>query len=267
MDVSYDCEFNLSTYFEPNSFKEVSSHVEWKEAMQKEYDSLIKNGTWKLVDPPLGTKPIGCKWDYKNKYKSDGSLENHKDRLVERGNNESYCASIKKELKKGFEMTDLDYVHYYLGIEVTQHLKSIFLSQKKYIGDLLNRFGMTECNPLTTPMEQNLKLTSIEGKLIEDATKYRKLVGSLNYLTTTKPNISFALGILSRFMQNPCEGHWYATKGVLKYLKGTQDFGIKYTQVDDFSLIRYSNSDFDGDKETGVSTSTYAMSLGLGAVS
>ena len=89
------------------------------------------------------------------------------------GNNESYIASVKKELRKGFEMTDLGYVHYYLGIEVTQHPKSIFLSQNKYIGDLLNRFGMTECNPLTTPMEQNIKLTSIEGKEYEDGTKYR----------------------------------------------------------------------------------------------
>eukprot|EP00253_Pinus_taeda_P024919 PITA_24919 len=175
--------------------------------MQKEYDALIKNGTWKLVDPPLGTKPIGYKWVYKNKYKADGSLDKHKTRLVAKGNNESYIASIKKELKKCFKMTNLGYVHYYLGIEVTQHLKSIFLSQKKYIGDPLNRFCMTECNPLTTPMEQNIKLTSIEGKEFEDATKYRQLVGSLNYLTTTRPDISFAVGILSKFMQKSCEGH------------------------------------------------------------
>eukprot|EP00253_Pinus_taeda_P006191 PITA_06191 len=146
------------------------------------------------------------------------------------GNNESYITSIKKELKKGFEMTNLGYVHYDLGIEVTQHPRSIFLSQKKYIGDLWNRFGMTECNPLTTPMEENLKLTSIERKEFEDATKYRQLVGSLNYLTTTRPNISFTIGILS-------------------------------------SLIGYSDSDFDGDKEIGVSTSGYVMVLGSGAVS
>eukprot|EP00253_Pinus_taeda_P022333 PITA_22333 len=152
------------------------------------------------------------------------------DDLLMTGNNESYMASIKKELGKSFEMTDLGYVHYYLGIEVTQHPKSIFLSQKKYIRDLLNRFGMIECNILTTPMEQNLKLTSIEGKEFEDATKYRHLVGSLNYLTTTRRDISFAVGILS-------------------------------------SLIRYSDSDFDGDKEIGLSTSGYAMSLGSGAVS
>jgi len=104
-------------------------------------------------------------------------------------------------------MTDLGYVHYYFGIEVTQHSKSIFLSQKKYIGYLLNKFVMVECIPLTTPMEQNLKLTSIEGREFKDATKYRQLVGCLNYLTTTRPDISFTVGILSRFMQKPCEGH------------------------------------------------------------
>eukprot|EP00253_Pinus_taeda_P035590 PITA_35590 len=182
--------------------------------MEKDYDALIKNGTWKLVDPSLGTKPIRCKWVYKNKYNVDGSLHKHnatlmtKDDLFMKGNNESYIASIKEELRKSFEMTDLGYVHYYLGIEVTQHLKSIFLSQKKYIGDLLNRF-----------------------------------------------------------MQKPCEGHWSAAKRVLKYLKGTQDFRIKYTQVDYFILIGYSDSDFDGDKETRVSTLGYAMSLGSGVLS
>ena len=81
IDVSYDCELNLSTDFEPTSFKEVASHDEWKEAMQKEYDALIKNSTWKMVDPPLGTKPIGCKWVYKKKYKGNGSLDKHKSRL------------------------------------------------------------------------------------------------------------------------------------------------------------------------------------------
>eukprot|EP00253_Pinus_taeda_P015977 PITA_15977 len=130
------------------------------------------------------------------------------DDLLMIGNIESYIASIKKELGKSFEMNDLGYVHYYLGIEVTQHPRSIFLSQKKYMGDLLNRF-----------------------------------------------------------MQKPCEGHWTIAKRVLRYLKGTQDFGIKYTQVDEFSLIGYFDSEFDGDKETGVSTSGYATSLGLGFVS
>jgi len=68
-------------------------------------------------------------------------------------------------------------------------------------------------------------------------------------------------------MKKPCEGYWSTAKIFLRYLKGTQDFGIKYTQVEDFSLIRYSDSNFDGDKEIGVSTSGYSMSLGSGDVS
>ena len=78
---------------------------------------------------------------------------------------------------------------------------------------------MVECNPLSTPMEENLKLTSIEGKEFEDAIKYRQLVGSLNYLTTTKPDILFVVGILSGFMQKPCERDWSIAKRVLKHLK------------------------------------------------
>ena len=76
------------------------------------------------------------------------------DDLLMTGNNESYIASIKKDLKKIFEMTDMGHLHYYLGIEVTQHPKYIFLSQKKYVGELLSKFSMIECNPISTPMEQ-----------------------------------------------------------------------------------------------------------------
>ena len=183
------------------------------------------------------------------------------------GNNESYIASIKKDLKKIFEMTDMGHLHYYLGIEFTQHPKYIFLSQKKYVGEILDKFCMTECNPISSPMEQKMKLTSSEGKEFEHATKYQQLVGRLIYLTTTRPDISYVVDILSRFMHKPSEGHWSAAKRVLRYLKGTQDVGLKYSKVDGFKLIGYSDSDFDGDKETGVSTSGYTMSLGSAAVS
>jgi hypothetical protein len=84
MDVSYYYELNLSTNFEQTSFEEVSSHDEWKESMYKKYDSLVKNGTWKLVDPPFGTKAIACKRISKNEYKLYGSLYNHKVMLMEK---------------------------------------------------------------------------------------------------------------------------------------------------------------------------------------
>jgi hypothetical protein len=83
----------------------------------------------------------------------------------------------------------------------------------------LNKFCTTECNLVSTPMEQNLKLISKEGNEFEDATKYRQRVGSLIYLTTTRSDILFVVGILSMFMQKSCEGHWFVAKRVLKYLK------------------------------------------------
>ena len=90
---------------------------------------------------------------------------------------------------------------------------------------------------------------------------------SLIHLTTTRLDISFVVGILSKFMEKSCKGHWSTAKRVLRYLKGTQDVGLKYSKVDEFKLIGYSNSDFDGDKETKVSTFGYTMSLGSAAVS
>jgi hypothetical protein len=97
------------------------------------------------------------------------------DLLITR-NNETYIAFIKKELKKGFEMTNLGHRHYYLGIEVIQNPKYIFISQKRYTGELLNKFGMEECNHVYTPMEHNLKLTSNKGYGFEDVTKYKQLM-------------------------------------------------------------------------------------------
>eukprot|EP00253_Pinus_taeda_P001526 PITA_01526 len=292
MDVSYDSELNLSTDFEPTSFK-AASHDQWKEAMHKEYDDLIKNGTWKLVDPPLGTKSIGCKWVFNSKYQVYGSLDMHKARPVAKDFAQKEGVKCKETFaptakwttiqtlfslvtQNGWKVHQMDVKTAFLngdlkqgfGVKAQEHkvcklVKSLYgLKQAPQAW-----FGMGECNPLTTLMEQNLKLTSTGGKEFEDATKYRQHVGTLNYLTTTRPNISFVVGILSRFMQKPYEGHWSAAKRVIKYLKGTQDFGLKYTQVDDFSLNGYSDSDFDGDKETGVSNSSYVMSLGSGAIS
>lgn len=165
-----------------------------------------------LDDATLFVKKVGRSIVYLVVYVDD---------LLIIGNNDDYIASIKRELKKVFDMIDLGLLHYYLGIEVIQNPKFIFISQKKYIGELLCRFGMHDCNSISTPMEQNLKLSSNEGAAFEDPTKYRQLVGSLIYVTTTRLDITFAVGILSRFMHKPCEGHWTATQRVLKYLKGT----------------------------------------------
>eukprot|EP00253_Pinus_taeda_P021376 PITA_21376 len=242
MDVSYDCELNMSTDFEPTSFKEAASHDAWKEAMQKEYGALINNGTWKLVDPPFGTKPIGCKWVYKNKYKVDGSLDKHKARLV---------------AKRFAQKEGVDYEETFAPTAKWATIRILFALAAQ------NGWKVHQMDVKTAFLNGDLKefffMSQPEGFAVKGHEhKVCKLVKSL-YGLKQAPR--------AWFLQKPCEGHWSAAKRVLRYLKGTQDLGIKYTQVDDFSLIGYSDSDFDGDKETGVSTSGYAMSLGSGAVS
>lgn len=164
-------------------------------------------------------------------------------------------------------MKDLGLLHYYLVIEVDQKPKYIFISQKSYIGQLLDKFWMWDCNLVATPIEKILKLTSTEGSMFEDPTMYMQLIGSLDLLTTTQPNIIFVVGILSKFMHQPCEAHWNIVKQVLKYLKGTQTYGIRYSEVRDIHLTSYSYLNFDGDKENQVSTSSYLMNLGSTAIS
>jgi hypothetical protein len=102
---------------------------------------------------------------------------------------------------------------------------------------------MSECKAMSTPLEQNAKLYNEDGSKEADGTLYRQLVGSLNYLTTTRPDIAYSVNILSQFMAKPSESHWKAAKKFLRYLKGTVNFGIMYTNDCDVELTGYSDSD------------------------
>ena len=134
------------------------------------------------------------------------------DDLIITTNNESQIKQVKEELKAGFKMNDLRTLHYFLGVEVSQHPNQIFLSQTKHATELLNKFGMEDCKPSLTPMEQKLKLSKFEGGELVSSTKYRQLVGSLIYLTNTRPDFSYSINILSRLMQEPKEE--FGEKGI-----------------------------------------------------
>ena len=103
------------------------------------------------------------------------------------------------------------------------------ITQSKYTREILERFNMSGSKPVTTPLEQNVKLSSVDETKQVNSTFYRQLVGILNYLTTTRPDIAYAVSILSQFMANLSEIHWNAAKKVLRYLKETMNFGILYT--------------------------------------
>ena len=113
---------------------------------------------------------------------------------------------LKKELHSEFGMKDLGELRYFLGIEVVRANDGIWLVQRQYALDMLKKFGMTGCKPLDTPLDQNVKLFD-DGKYLEDAYLYRIIVGGLIYMTITRPNLSYAVGLVSQFMQKPCKSH------------------------------------------------------------
>ncbi|XP_066373529.1 uncharacterized mitochondrial protein AtMg00810-like [Miscanthus floridulus] len=122
-----------------------------------------------------------------------------------------------------FKMSDLSVLSYYLGIEVRQGKQSISLGQRTYVEKLLERGGMAECKPCATPMEERLKLSKHSTAAKVDATHYWSIIGGLCYLIHTRPNIAFAVGYVSRFMEDPREDHWLTVKRLLRYVKGTLD--------------------------------------------
>ena len=128
-------------------------------------------------------------------------------------------------------MKDLGLMHYFLGLEVWQKPSEIFLSQGKYVVKLLERFGMVDCNFVTTWMELNFKKLcgSAAGPELGNPTKYRQLVGDLMFLVNSRSNVSFAVNTLSQHMVEPHHIHWIGANNLLRYLRGTINHGLRYT--------------------------------------
>eukprot|EP00253_Pinus_taeda_P002078 PITA_02078 len=188
------------------------------------------------------------------------------DDLIITGSSAHWIHEIKQDLCRTFDMTDLGLLHYCLGIEVWQTENNIFLSQSKYAKNLVDRFRMQDCKPATTPMEPGLKLSAQSSSPPVDETLFRQLVGSLIYLTATRPDISFSVSYISRFMSAPKADHWIATKRVLRYVRGNSDYGLLYTRSSDPMLSGYTDSDWAGSVDDRKSTAGYVFNLGSGAV-
>lgn len=166
-----------------------------------------------------------------------------------------------------YEMTDLGLMRYFLGIQVKQSKEGIFISQEKYAEDLLKKFDMLNCKPVATPMAVNEKHSRNDGAQKADSTLYRSLVGSLIYLSNTRPDIVHAVGIVSRFMSEPSKFHYVAAKRILRYIKGTKSFGLKYEKEVENNLIGYTDSDWAGSVDDRKSTSGYIFCLGSKTIS
>lgn len=386
---------------EPKSYDEAvesNDRNEWQKAMQSEYDSLLKNQTWILVEKPEKQKVIDNKWVYKVKRHPNGTIERYKARVVARGftqeygidyeetfspvvrftsirtmlaiaaqnrfkvkqfdiataflygelkedvfmkqpvgfddksgrvcklqkslyglkqasrcwnikfstfiedfgfvasesdpcvfisskdgnivilaiyvddglvigNNEESIDSVIMHLQKKFEVKAMK-LGCFLGMEIEQSDNgSIFVHQSAYARKILNRFSMAECNAVGVPADPNQVLENFDES--EEAKfPYRQLVGSLMYLAVgTRPDISFSVGIVSRFLEKPKIAHVTAAKRIMKYIKGTLNYGIVYQSKAENQIVGYSDADYGGDVETRRSTSGFAFLIGNGAIS
>ena len=189
------------------------------------------------------------------------------DDLIFTGNDDYLIENFKTVMKDEFEMTDMGLVRYFLGIEVEQGEKGIFISQEKYVNQVLERFNMQECKVAITPTVMGLKLSKNDSSKDFDPSLYKSIVGSLMYLTTTRPDIMHVVSLISRFMEKPKEAHWQAAKRILRYVKGTKRFGILYTASENSELVGYTDNDWDGSVDDQKSTSGYVFHMGSGAIS
>ena len=384
---------------EPHTYLQASKDPLWRQAMDNEYNALLRNHTWVLV-PPTSRHPIGCKWVFRIKRHPDGTVDKYKARLVAKGNLQEYgkdyfdtfspvtkpvtirtvlslalsrgwslrqldvnnaflhgtlqeevymvqppgytnpqypnhiCklkrslyglkqaprawymaltsflldSGFKKsladaslfiyncggtmcyfmvyvddiiltgnttsfldqfvtQLASRFSIKDLGYPSHFLGVELIPTAHGLFLSQHRHILDLLTMHRMDGAKPVLTPLCSSETLKLDDGTPRVDPSPYRKLVGSLQYLAFTRPDISFAVNKLSQFMHDPSQTHWQALKRLLRYLKGTLYHGLFLNKKSRMELTAFSDSDWGGVSTAGRSTTAYILYLGSNIIS
>ena len=406
----FEESLNADTYEnteEPTTIQEAlnsSAKVKWKEALDSEYTSLIKNRAWNLVELPKGRKPVGCRWVFKIKHNANGAVERYKARLVAKGysqeegidyeetfspvarytsirsglaianqldlelhqmdvqtaflngeleeeiymlqpegykekgkenfvcklnksiyglkqasrcwfktmdaymKNNDYeqcqadsclyvkrvgaefiiialyvddmllaCSSKqllqneKEALQKRFCMKDLGEARYCLGIQIERNRaeKRMLLHQSTYLSNLLRKYGMQNCKEVSTPQVTGSTLLANEADPV-DKQRYQALIGSLTYaVTATRPDIAQSLGSVNQFSSNPSGEHWQSVKRILRYIKGTLDWGIQFdgSKEEGVQLSGFVDADWGGNVNGRKSQSGYMFTICGGVVS
>ena len=189
------------------------------------------------------------------------------DDLIFTGDDDAILTDFKRSMLREFDMSDLGSMRFFLGIEVLQRDDGIFICQRKYALEILKRFGMLESNEVNSPIIPGFKISKDEDGISVNDTHYKQLVGSLMYLTATRPDMMFVTCLISRYMGRPTNLHLQVAKRALRYLKGTMNYGIHYKKKGSGKLLAYTDSDYAGDIEDRKSTSGYVFLMNSGAVS
>ncbi|KAK8930958.1 hypothetical protein KSP39_PZI016350 [Platanthera zijinensis] len=177
------------------------------------------------------------------------------------------CKKFSKLMQGKFEMSSMGKLKYFLGLQVKQSEDGIFISQTKFTNELLKKFGMENATSMRTPMGSTMSLDKDEKGKPFDETKYRSIIGSLLYLTASRPDIMFSTCVCARYQVNTKESHYVAAKRILRYLKGTPNLGLWYPRNNDVELIGFSDADFAGSRDDRKSTSGTCQFLGRRLIS
>ncbi len=161
------------------------------------------------------------------------------DDMIITKDNDVNIFNLKKLLKQKFEMKDLGKLRYFFGIEVIQSPKGIWLLQRQYALNKLSEYGMISCKPISIPLDQNVKLSANEGDLVEDTTMYKRIVRSLIYMTITRPDLSYVIGVVSQFMQTPRKPHLDVVRCIPRYIKHILQCGIFYEAKNQLQVHGY----------------------------
>ncbi|GJR58825.1 putative ribonuclease H-like domain-containing protein [Tanacetum coccineum] len=179
----------------------------------------------------------------------------------------SWCDEFEALMKSIFQMSSMGELTFFLGLQVKQNKAGIFISQDKYVAEILKKFDLVNVKTAITPMETKVALTKDEEVVDVDVHLYRSMIGSLMYLTASRPDIMYAVCVCSRFQVTPKTSHLNAVKRIFKYLKGKPHLGLWYPRESPFDLEAFSDSDYGGSNLDRKSTTGGCQFLGQRLIS
>ncbi|GJW42365.1 uncharacterized mitochondrial protein-like protein [Tanacetum coccineum] len=262
--------------FKPKNYKDALTQACWIEAMQEELNEFEHLDVWELVPRLNKVMVITLKWIYKVKLDEMGGILKNKARLVARGYHQEEGIDFEESFAP---VARLDVIQIFLAyaahmnmivqwhsarrrLQISQSPRGVFINQSKYALESLKKFGTKSSDPVDTPMVEKSKLDEYtQGKSV-DPTHYRGMVGTLVYLTASRPDLTFAVCMCARYQAKPTEKHLHAIKRIFKYLRGTVNRGIWYPNDSSIALTAYANVDHAGCQDTRRSTSGCMQLLG-----
>ncbi|GKV25016.1 hypothetical protein SLEP1_g34527 [Rubroshorea leprosula] len=257
--------FALFSYCDPVAFKDAVLESKWKKAMDEEIAAIERNNSCELIELSKGKKTIGVKWVYKTKLKENEEVDKYKARLAAKG----YKQEFRVDYQEVFSpVARHDTIRLVISL-ATQNSWPVFQLDVKsaFLHGDLDEFRMKDDNPVNTLIDAGMKLArNPEGKKV-NSTLYKQMVGSLMYLTAIRPDIMHVVSLISRYMESSKEMHLLAAKIILRYLKGTVEYGLFYKNGEKSNMFGFTDNDFARALDDRKSTSGYVFIMGTVAIS